>query len=233
MQAQGHFRDFVEQNGAAVGLFELAGLGRDGAGERALFMAKQGGFQHVVGDRRAVDRNERLFGTARLLVDITRQHFFTGAGLAGNQHSGITARHPRCQFQQLRAGRLKGNRAIAVGCGHHAQGMPGDQFDQRLGFERLDQVIRRALTHGIHRPLHRAMGGHQQHRQLRLAHPQQAEQLVAVHAGHVDVADHQAEGFLLDRLQGFLGRADRTVVMARQQQRVSQCFTQGAIVFHQ
>ncbi|CRN02724.1 hypothetical protein [Pseudomonas sp. 34 E 7] len=111
--------------------------------------------------------------------------------------------------------------------------MPRHQFDQRLGFERLDQIIRRALAHGVHGPLHGAMGGHQQHRQLRLTRAQQAEQLMAVHAGHVHIADHQAESFSLNGLQGFLGRADRAVVMARQQQRVSQCFTQGAIVFNQ
>ncbi len=111
--------------------------------------------------------------------------------------------------------------------------MPRDQLDQGFGFKRFDQVIRRALAHGIHGALDRAMGGHQQHRQLRLTRAQQAEQLMAVHTGHVHVADHQAEGLLLNSLQGLLGRADRPVVMARQQQRISQCFTQGAIVFHQ
>lgn len=196
-------------------------------------MAEQGGFKHVVGDGRAVDRDKGLFGAARLLVDIPRQHFFTGAGLAGDQHGGIATRHTRCQFQQLCAGRLKGNRAFAVGIRNNAECMPGNQFDQGFRLKGFDQVIRRALAHGVHRPLHGAMGGHQQHRQLRLARAQQAEQLVAVHAGHVDVTDHQAERFLLNRLQGFLGRTDRPVVMARQQQRVSQCFTQGAIVFDQ
>ncbi|EFQ61796.1 hypothetical protein PFWH6_4198 [Pseudomonas fluorescens WH6] len=233
LQAQGHLRDFIEQDRAAVGLFELARLGGDGTGERAFFVTEQRRFEHVVGDRRAVDGDERLLGAGRLLVDIPRKHLFTGTRFAGNQHRGITARHPSRQLQQLRTGRFKGNRALAVAGGDHAQGVPCHQLDQRLGFERLDQVIRRALAHRVHRPLHRAVGGHQQHRQLRLTHTQQAQQLVAVHARHVHIADHQAEGLLLDRLQGVLGRTDRPVVMARQQQRVSQCFTQGAIVFHQ
>ncbi len=86
MQAQGHFGNLVEQDSAAVGLFELAGLGRNGAGERAFFMAEQRGFEHVVGDGRTVDGDKRLLGATRLLVDIACQHLFTGAGLAGDQH---------------------------------------------------------------------------------------------------------------------------------------------------
>jgi hypothetical protein len=38
------------------------------------------------------------------------------------------------------------------------------------------------------------MGRHQQHRQLRLARTQQTEQLVSVHARHIDVTDHQIYG---------------------------------------
>ena len=52
-----------------------------------------------------------------------------------------------------------------------------------------EALIRSALTHGVDGTLHGAVGGHQQHRQLRLARTQQAEQLVSVHARHVDVAD--------------------------------------------
>ncbi|MNS56821.1 hypothetical protein D3C72_896930 [compost metagenome] len=116
LQAEGHFGDFVEQQRATVGLFELAGLCGNGARERTLLVAEQRGFEHVVRDRRAVNRDERLTGAMGLLMNVTRQHFFTGAGFARDQHRGIAARHPRCQLQQLRTGRLDGHRTVAVAC---------------------------------------------------------------------------------------------------------------------
>ena len=49
---------------AAVGLLEFADAARDGAGEGALLVAEQFGFQQVLRDRRAIDRDERLLGAA-------------------------------------------------------------------------------------------------------------------------------------------------------------------------
>ena len=45
LQARVHFADLVQQQRAAIGLFELADAARDGAGEGALLMAEQFGFQ--------------------------------------------------------------------------------------------------------------------------------------------------------------------------------------------
>ena len=153
-------------------------------------------------------------------MNVTRQDFFTGAGLARNQHRGIAAGHAGRQLQQLHAGRFDGHRALRVSRAHTAERMACHQLQQRLGFKRLDQVIRRALTHGVHRALHRAVGGHQQHRQLGLPRPQQGEQLVTVHARHVDVADHQTERFGRDRLQRFFSRPHGAKPMPGQQQSV-------------
>ncbi|CRR38147.1 hypothetical protein PAERUG_E5_London_17_VIM_2_12_12_06578 [Pseudomonas aeruginosa] len=195
LQAEGHFRYLVEKNGAAVGQLELAGLGGNGAGEGTFLVAEQGGLEHVVRDRRAVDRDERLAGTRRLLVDIVGQDFLAGPGLAGDQHGGIAARDPRGQFQQLPAGRLQGHRTILLAARQLAQRMACHQVEQRPRLERLDQVVGGALAHRLDGAIDRAVGGHQQHRQVRVACTDQAEQLVSVHARHVHVADHQAEGF--------------------------------------
>ena len=66
-----------------------------------------------------------------------------------------------------------------------------------------------------------------------MAGAQAAQQLVAVHARHVDVADHQAEGFARHRLQCFFAGTDGLEVVAGQQQRVGQRFTQGAVILDQ
>lgn len=95
-----------------------------------------------------------------------RQHFLAGAGLARNQHGRVTARHPRGQLQQLSTGWFAGHRAFFFS--HAPGGMPLDQAEQRLGLERLDQIVGGALAHRLDGTLHRGMRSHQQHGQLRL-----------------------------------------------------------------
>ncbi|MNN59437.1 hypothetical protein D3C81_1745520 [compost metagenome] len=111
--------------------------------------------------------------------------------------------------------------------------MTPDQIEQRLGLEWLDQVIRRPLAHRIDRPLDRTVSRHQQHRQLWLARSQQAQQLMAVHARHVDVADHQTEGLALDSSQRLFRRSHRLVIVPREQQRIRQCLAQRAVILDQ
>ncbi|MNI36149.1 hypothetical protein D3C73_901920 [compost metagenome] len=196
-------------------------------------MPEQRRLEHVVRDRRTVDRNERLVSSMGVLMNVARQHFLAGAGLAGNQYRRITARHPRRQFQQLSTGRLDCDRAFAIAGPQPPQGMTTHQIQQRLGLERLDQIIHRPLAHGIHRTLHRAMRGHQQHRQLRLARAKHAQQLVPIHARHVHVAEHQAEGFCSHSIQRLFSRTDCLEVMPGQQQCIGQCFAQRAVILDQ
>ncbi|MNF63646.1 hypothetical protein D3C84_453540 [compost metagenome] len=169
LQALRHFGNFIEQNGAALGQLELARRAGDGAGEGTLLMAEQRGLEHVVGNRRAVDGNEGFRRPWRLLVNESCQHLLAGAGLAGDQHRRIALRHPRGQLEQLHAGRFQGHRAVLLGRRHTPEGVAIDQRQQGFRLERLDQIIRRALAYRIHRTLDRGEGGHQQHRQLRLA----------------------------------------------------------------
>ena len=81
LQPHVHLGDFVEQQRAAVGLLELADAARDRAGEGALLVAEQFGFQQVLRDRRAIDADERLLGAARAGVHVARQHFLAGAAI--------------------------------------------------------------------------------------------------------------------------------------------------------
>ena len=66
LQAQGHGVELVEEQGAAVGLFEQAGLVR-GVGVGALDRTEQDAFQQVFRDGGAVDRDERMPGAAWML----------------------------------------------------------------------------------------------------------------------------------------------------------------------
>ena len=59
LQRERQVADFVEEQRAVMRELELAGLARHGAGKGALLVAEELGLEQVVGNRRAVDRDER------------------------------------------------------------------------------------------------------------------------------------------------------------------------------
>ena len=166
-------------------------------------------------------------------MDVAGQHFLAGAGLAGNQHGGITPGHPCSQLQQLLTGWLAGYRPLTRVSLDAPQRMTRYQIQQGARLERLDQVIGGALADGIDGTLDGAIGGHQQHWQLRVAGANQAQQLVTVHARHVDVADHQTERFFAQRGNGILGAFHGTELMPADHQRIGKGLAQRAVVFDQ
>ncbi|MNR00641.1 hypothetical protein D3C85_1164200 [compost metagenome] len=92
--------DLVEEQGAAVGFFEPAGLGAEGAGECAFFVTEQLGLDQRFGKRPAVDRHERLVAPAAQVVDVAGHQLFAGAGFADDQYAGFTRRNPLQVRQQ-------------------------------------------------------------------------------------------------------------------------------------
>ena len=62
LHVQRQLADLVQEQGAAVGLLELAQVLVGGAGEAALLVAEQDGFDQVLRDGAAVDGDERLAG---------------------------------------------------------------------------------------------------------------------------------------------------------------------------
>ena len=77
------------------------------AGERALHVAEQFGFQKRFGKRAAIDGDERRFGTRAVFVDGARHQFLAGAAFAGDQHAAGLRRDILDQVENgahLRAG---------------------------------------------------------------------------------------------------------------------------------
>ena len=72
---QRHVADFVQEQRAAVGLFEFAQVPGGGAGERALLMAEQLGFDQLAGHGRAVQGDERAVAARAALVQGARDQF--------------------------------------------------------------------------------------------------------------------------------------------------------------
>ena len=78
----GKLGDLVEDERSAVGLDELAGLGREGAREGAFVMAEQLAVDDVGGDRLAVEAQQRPLGAKAGGVDRAGDGFLAGARLA-------------------------------------------------------------------------------------------------------------------------------------------------------
>ena len=101
LQAGVHLADLVEQQRAAARLLELADPPGGRAGEGALLVAEQLGFQQVLRDRGAVDRDERPFRAAAVAMHVACEHLLAGAALAGDQHAGVRGRDLARHGQQI------------------------------------------------------------------------------------------------------------------------------------
>ena len=97
-----HVGDFVEEEGAPVGLLELPLDPLDGAGEGALLMAEELAVEERVAQRRRVEGDEGSGGTARGVVNRAGQHRLAGAGLAQDEDGQVG---PGGDAGQVEAGR--------------------------------------------------------------------------------------------------------------------------------
>ncbi len=75
-----------------MGLLESALMLGEGAGERALLVAEQFGFEEVARDRPAIDRDEGLAGALAGRVNGAGDDFLAAAGRADEQDRGIARR---------------------------------------------------------------------------------------------------------------------------------------------
>ena len=111
LQLGAHAGDFVEEDGAAVGGLEAAGLVLDGPGERPLDVAEQLALQQALGQRPAVDPHVGAVGPPAEAVQGAGDHLLAGAGLAHQQHAGRRRRHPPGQPVHLAHGRRRADDA--------------------------------------------------------------------------------------------------------------------------
>ena len=74
--------DLVEEERAAIGDLEEPLAVHIGTGEGPLAMAEELALDQVLGQRAAVDRDERAAGAIALLVEAARDQFLAGPGLA-------------------------------------------------------------------------------------------------------------------------------------------------------
>ena len=93
--------ELVEEQRAAARLDERALAIALGAGERALHVAEQVRVDQLLGDRAAIDDDERPRRARRRVVDRPRRELLAGAGLALDQHRRVGRRRHLEHREQL------------------------------------------------------------------------------------------------------------------------------------
>ncbi len=81
--------DFVEKQNPVAGPLDMAVMARLDTGEGALLVTEQLALDQFAGDRRAIDRDERLPSARRDLVHETRRHVLADAALPGYQERAV------------------------------------------------------------------------------------------------------------------------------------------------
>ena len=183
-----------------VGLLEAADLGLVRAGERAALVAEQLRLEELLGERSAVDGDERTGAARAEIVDRARDQLLAGARLAGDQHGGVALGgaldHAEHALHRLGA---PDQLAQAIGLARAKLQAPARPRQHQRALdggahlfvgERLDQVLVRAQPHGLDGRLHRRVRGHQDHLDLGRARADAAQHLEAVHARHRQIAQH-------------------------------------------
>ena len=82
LKAEVEFGDFVEEERAVIGEFDIAGLGGVGVGEGAFFVAEEFAFKERAGNRGAVDFDAGAGGEAGARVNVLGEEAFAGAVFA-------------------------------------------------------------------------------------------------------------------------------------------------------
>src|SRR5207244_13111044 len=82
----------VEEEAALVGHLELAELLLVGVGEGPLLVAEELALEEGLGDRRAVERDERAAAAGALVVDRLGDELLPRAALTGDEHRRLEGR---------------------------------------------------------------------------------------------------------------------------------------------
>src|SRR4029450_8330439 len=89
LRRQAHLAHFVEEQHTAGGQLDLPRLGLLGARVGAALVAEELSLEQLLGERRAVQRDERAALARGGLVDETRDDLLARPGLAADQDGGI------------------------------------------------------------------------------------------------------------------------------------------------
>ena len=190
-----HVADLIQKQRAAVGLLEAAQASPFSPCKGPALVSEQFRFQQLGGDGRCIQRDERLVGPGRILMQRPGHQFLAGAGLTGDEnrhagtgqtadrtenllHRGCLTDHPR-RGRRYRRGDLFAS--LPGGLGH--------QFDGFVDIERLGQVFESAAPIGADRAVQIREGGDDDDRNVGVPTGELFHQVQPAHVGHANVGD--------------------------------------------
>ena len=106
LRLQGEFGDLVQEEGAAVGVFEIALAGFRGPGEGALHVTEEFGVHELLGEGAAVHHEEAAVAAVGVLMDDPGKVLLAHAAFAENHDAQVGRRKLHRRFQRLREGRI-------------------------------------------------------------------------------------------------------------------------------
>ena len=110
-------------------------------------MAEQFALEEILGDRRAIQRDELLVGALAVAVDVAGEDFLARSGVARDQDAGVASGNPVGQSKHLRGARIGEDQRVGF-LGHGLE----DRSDE-FGIGRQRDVFLGARLDGAHRRL--------------------------------------------------------------------------------
>ena len=200
---------------------------RHRAGERALDVAEEFALEQVLGNRAAVERDQRALGAPAVVVDRARDEFLARAALAEDQDRRVAVGHLVDEIEHRAQRRALAHHVVeAVARAELVLEQPvlGAQppvldrlldqapHDVEGALERLVQVPEGAGAQRVDGMLDRVVAGHHDAGQVGVDFVDLPHQLEAADARHAHVAEHQIDRLGRDdgqRLAGVARAGDR------------------------
>ena len=165
-------------------------------------VAEQFALQQGLGNGGAVHSDKRLGAAVAGIVNEPRQKLLAGSAFGLNQNIGAAAGRCTGTLQSLQQKRRSADnlairrgfmQRLLVGACNHLR----DHGLQAVEWNRLDEVVQRAVPHGVYRVRYRAIGGEENDGSRRRGVASSAHHLDAAAIGHAHVGDHQIESLHL------------------------------------
>ena len=196
--------DLVEEQRAAVGELEEAGLVVAGAEEAAADVAEQLALEQRVVDRRAVDRDEPPLAPRPEAVEGARDQLLARPGLARDQGQPDVRRQPPDHAEQIlhprraadHAAELEAARELAFDREHALPPLDlvthaGEQLLEPAEVERLAEVVHRAELDRLDRGVDRGVAGHQHGLTVRVDVADRAQDVEPADVRHPQIDHHE------------------------------------------